>query len=248
MLIYPYNPKSASAKVLSKALSARRIKHNSTTFIGTARKKVINWGACNVPDEVMKCQVWNHPHSVEVCADKLLFMKLMMKHDVRTPDWTENINHARELAEDTNIVCRTLLRANSGRGIVVASEPAQVVQAPLYTMYVKSHSEWRVHIFKGEVFDVQRKVKAPDVEPKDWKIRNHDNGFIFQRHDIDAPEAVEGVAFKAFQVSGLDFGAVDVLYKEKKNKAYVLEINTAPGLEGTTLENYIQQFKINLSG
>ena len=70
MLIYPYNPKSASAKVLSKALSARRIKHNSTTFIGRARKKVINWGACNVPDEVMKCQVWNHPHSVEVCADK----------------------------------------------------------------------------------------------------------------------------------------------------------------------------------
>ena len=37
---------------------------------------------------------------------------------------------------------------------------------------------------------------------------------------------------------GLDFGAVDVIYNGHSNRAYVLEINTAPGLTGTTLDNY----------
>jgi D-alanine-D-alanine ligase-like ATP-grasp enzyme len=38
----------------------------------------------------------------------------------------------------------------------------------------------------------------------------------------------------------LDFGAVDVIYNRAQDKAYVLEVNTAPGLEGSTLDNYVE--------
>ena len=41
---------------------------------------------------------------------------------------------------------------------------------------------------------------------------------------------------------GLDFGAVDVIWNEHESKAYVLEINTAPGLEGSTVEDYKEFF------
>ena len=37
-----------------------------------------------------------------------------------------------------------------------------------------------------------------------------------------------------------DFGAFDVIYNQKKNQAFVLECNTAPGIEGTTLDNYVE--------
>ena len=40
----------------------------------------------------------------------------------------------------------------------------------------------------------------------------------------------------------LQFGAVDIIWNEKENKCYVLEINTAPGLVGTTLTKYTEAF------
>jgi glutathione synthase/RimK-type ligase-like ATP-grasp enzyme len=40
---------------------------------------------------------------------------------------------------------------------------------------------------------------------------------------------------------GLDFGAVDVI--ENKKGSWILEVNTAPGLEGQTLEVYRSAFE-----
>src|SRR3546814_9896600 len=78
-----------------------------------------------------------------------------------------------------------------------------------------------------------------------WKIRNHDNGFIYARDEklAEVPKKVLSDSIKAVGVCGLDFGAVDVIYNEAKGIGFVLEINTAPGLTGTTLEGYTKRFK-----
>ena len=120
----------------------------------------------------------------------------------------------------------------------------------------KKKSEFRIHVFKrnGEYVVIDRQQKTlrtthPTTgEPIDktkvnFMIRNHRNGFIFQRNDIKVPADVEVQALKAMKVTGLDFGAVDVIWNEHEGRAYVLEINTAPGLEGTTLDNYIAEFR-----
>ena len=44
-------------------------------------------------------------------------------------------------------------------------------------------------------------------------------------------------------LSGLTFGAIDVIWNEHQQKAFVLEINTAPGIEGTTVEKYAAKFR-----
>ena len=36
---------------------------------------------------------------------------------------------------------------------------------------------------------------------------------------------------------GLDFGAVDIVIN-RDNQPVILEVNAAPGIQGTTLENY----------
>jgi len=41
----------------------------------------------------------------------------------------------------------------------------------------------------------------------------------------------------------LDFGAVDVVFNSKEKLAYVLEINTAPGLTGSTLDGYVERLR-----
>jgi D-alanine-D-alanine ligase-like ATP-grasp enzyme len=53
---------------------------------------------------------------------------------------------------------------------------------------------------------------------------------------------VRAQAFKAMASSALDFVAVDVVWNEHEKQAYVLEINTAPGLEGATVESYARKF------
>ncbi len=78
-----------------------------------------------------------------------------------------------------------------------------------------------------------------------WKVRNNANGFIFARNGDalgDVPDDVLQQAIDGVTSLGLDFGAADVIYNERSSLAYVLEVNTAPGLEVTTLDNYSAAF------
>ncbi len=100
-----------------------------------------------------------------------------------------------------------------------------------------------VHARNGEVLDVQRKARKKEVpdEQVTWKIRNLAGGFIFARGDCNPEEGVKEQAVKAVDALGLDFGAVDIIYTKKK-EVLVLEVNTACGLVGTTLDKYVEAF------
>jgi glutathione synthase/RimK-type ligase-like ATP-grasp enzyme len=246
MNIYAYKSGSQSAKALSEALDVRRIKHENSKFKGHRNKVVINWGASEMPNEVRGCKVLNAPFCVAAAMDKLNFFKSLTNHlEGQTPiiPYTEDKAEAIEWADNGKaVVCRTLLRASGGRGIVMADKGEEVVDAPLYTQYVKKRDEYRVHVFQGEVIHKQRKARKLDVENPDWRIRNHENGFIFQIEDFEMPQCVADESLKMQDIFDLDFYAADVIYNAKEGKAYVLEINTAPGLEGTTLEKYVTKF------
>ena len=115
-----------------------------------------------------------------------------------------------------------------------------VVDAPMYTKYVKKQDEYRVHVFDGEVIDVQQKKKRQLVPNQDvnYQIRNSANGWVYCRDALVVPDCVRTAAVAACAALGLDFGAADVGYNCAGQSAVVYEVNTAPGLEGTTLERY----------
>ena len=114
------------------------------------------------------------------------------------------------------------------------------INAPLYVKYVKKQQEYRVHVFNGSVIDVQRKMRRTDTPDADvnWQVRNHCNGFIFGREGVELPDTALTMCVDSVSVLGLDFGAVDIIYNAHEDKYYVLEVNTACGLTGTTLEVY----------
>jgi glutathione synthase/RimK-type ligase-like ATP-grasp enzyme len=115
-----------------------------------------------------------------------------------------------------------------------------IVPAPLYTKYIKKISEYRVHVVGNAVIDVQKKMRRTDIpdEQVNWQVRSHSNGFIFGREGVVLPDAVTADCVRCVNELGLDFGAVDVIFNAHQETYYVLEVNTAPGLTGTTLVNY----------
>lgn len=253
MWLLPYKNGSTGAKDLADALGVRQIKREGSRFRGSEDKLVINWGSSTSNEEVDKCQVLNKPEAVAIATNKLRFFQHIQQvgntgeyYVPHPPFWTRQSTCNDYIAAGYKVVCRTSLTGHSGEGIVIAETVDQVVAAPLYTQYMPKKREYRVHVFLGEVVDVQRKARDHNVpeERVNWQVRNHDNGFIYVRDEAisDIPARVLSFSIAAIKAVGLDFGAVDVIYNEREGSAYVLEINTAPGLTGTTLEGYKERF------
>lgn len=179
-----------------------------------------------------------------MASDKLKFFKALEETDkVRYPSFTADKAAAKLwILEGSTVVCRTVLNGHSGEGIVVATSEDALVDAPLYTIYVPKKEEYRVHVFDGEVIHSSRKARKKEIpdEEVNWKIRNHNNGFIFQHENFELPADCAVQALNAIEAIGLDFGAVDVIWNDRLGQSFVLEVNTAPGIEGITLNKYVE--------
>lgn len=247
MKLYPYKAGSKSAKALAEALGIKRLKLDGSLW-KKPQELVLNWGSSSITNRNwFDEQIFlNCPLAVKDASNKRsTFRKLNGISPI--PPWSETKEGALkwllEGITDT-VVCRTILTGHSGAGIVLADNPENVVDAPLYTAYLKKKNEYRLHVMHDNVFFVQRKARSREVpdEQVNWKIRNHKNGFIYAHKDVDVPAIAKQAAITAVATLGLDFGAVDML-EDKHGHFYVLEINTACGLEGTTLEKYCEQFR-----
>jgi glutathione synthase/RimK-type ligase-like ATP-grasp enzyme len=72
-------------------------------------------------------------------------------------------------------------------------------------------------------------------------IRNHKNQWRQISYDREYKDELIELARKAIETLGYDFGAVDII--RKKNKLYILEVNSSPGLEDRKLNEYTEYFK-----
>lgn len=251
MFIYPYKIGSNSVNQLREMLGAKIIRLEGSRFKGSPDKNVINWGNSEHFQELNDCNVLNRPGVVAFASNKLDFF-ITVKDEVSIPDFiTERAEAFKWIKEDKTVCVREKLTGHSGEGLVLLSSNEQWEEydhsrAKMYVKYIPKLHEYRVHVFKGEVFDIQRKAIDPHT-PRDlvnYKVRNRANGFIYVRNeDKDKyPESIKEEAIKSILLVGLDFGAVDIIWNEYRQKAYVLEVNTAPGLTGTTLTNYANKF------
>jgi glutathione synthase/RimK-type ligase-like ATP-grasp enzyme len=233
--ILPYKMGSQSAKKLAHQLNIKRLKSRGPVV----RDVVLNWGASS-PSR--KCVNYiNKPEAVALASNKLRAFRTMLEANVNVvPFTTHKFDVERWLDEGTKVVARKLLSSHSGRGIVVIKTKEDFVPAPLYTKYIKKDDEFRVHVFKEKVIDYVCKRKRTGVEADPY-IRSHNNGWVFCRDAITLSEGVKNEAVAAVKALGLDFGAVDVVFRN--GRAFVLEVNTAPGLEGTTLQRYADAFR-----
>lgn len=250
--ILPYKQGSKSAKALADALGGRVLKLEGSGFTPRSNDVVINWGKSSgsghaaLSKTVLNqyvANVFNCPEESAAASNKLIFFNNMPEDIV--PAWWANQT---DIPDDAfPVVCRTILNGHSGAGIVIANSREELVHAQLYVKYVKKQDEYRIHVGRiGElvkVISTQRKARRLSHDNPNWQVRNLANGFVFVRSELNPPEAVTSSAIAGLHASGLDFGAVDVIWNNHEQRAYVLEINTAPGLEGQTITDYVNYFQ-----
>ncbi len=237
LLISQYIKGSKSAKNLQMWLRANGFPRLKRMVGGMNGRFIINWG-----NSVIHCidgTFVNKPLNVAIAGNKHLTFVNLLANGVSIPEFTTDMAVANQWASEGHIVIgRKLLRASAGNGIVVFEPNTTIAYpCPLYVKYKKKKAEYRVHVINGEVVDVAQKKRTVGKEA-DTLIRSHLRGWTFCKQNIVVPDDVKVQAIKAVQSLGLDFGGVDVIWNEKEGRSYVLEVNCAPGLEGSTVKSY----------
>lgn len=159
---------------------------------------------------------------------------------VSCPKHTTTVESLGELGRV--IFARTLINSTGGKGIVEFEyRPGETPpRAPLYTEYIPKKAEYRVHVFNGQVIDIQQKKKKREFnqDNRDTRVRNLANGYVYTREGIVAPPDLADLAIAAVRAVGYSYGAVDAIFNERRGSCFVLEVNSRPGLMGTTIDKY----------
>ena len=233
--VLPYKTGSKSAKDLAIALGLKRLKTEGSK---AKPKVVLNWGNAKDHPAFKTAKVINKPEAVAVASNKTLTFKALEKAGVSHVPFTTSKETAQKWLQEGAVVFARTNSGHSGSGIEIV-EPGQTLpNKPLYTKYIKKKKEFRVHVFKDKIVDVQEKRRKSDTQIDEPRIRSNHNGYVFCHENIVEPKGLRELAVSAVSACGLDFGAVDIIWNEKSNKSYVLEINTAPGLAPSTVEKY----------
>ncbi len=252
MIVIPYNRFSNSAKVLANALKAKRVKVGPTRLV-PPNSVVLNWGCSAWPDGVAPRmvrhagRVVNPLAAVSNAVNKLAAFEILAGAGVNVPEFTTDKAVATEWALKRRLVARSLLRASGGRGMSVSQlgdplqEAVEGLPVKLWVKYIQKRKEYRVHVINNKVVTTQEKRRRDGVDGA--LVRNLENGYVFCRENITPSEARDNLALASVKALGLDFGAVDVIWNEKADKYYTLEVNTACGLEGTTIDDYAQALR-----
>jgi glutathione synthase/RimK-type ligase-like ATP-grasp enzyme len=176
------------------------------------------------------------------CKDKLSQYIWFSQQGINSLEFTTRKEEANSwLEEGHTVVARRLLRSSEGKGISVVEKNQTFLlpYAPVYTKYRKKKKEFRIHIFKDKVIHVLEKRKKIGVE-HDSRIRNTANGYVFCSSNVIEPAGIRELALQASKVTNSDFKGVDIGWNEKKDELFVIEVNSAPGIEGSNITKYIE--------
>ena len=178
------------------------------------------------------------------CKDKLQQYQWFHQQGLRALEFTTSKDEASAWLETgATVFARTLLRSSEGKGIVVLEKEESNIlpKAGVYTKYKKKKKEFRVHVFRDTVVQVLEKRKKKEFNGEvNTKIRNTANGYVFCSENVVEPEGIRELALAASKVTSSDFRGVDIGYNEKLNELFVIEVNSAPGIQGTNVDRYIE--------
>jgi hypothetical protein len=177
--------------------------------------------------------------------DKLTQYRWFQKNQLNFPWFTESKEIASEwIREDKiSIVCRTMLQGQEGHGIVIADTVEELVDAKAYVQYKSKDREYRVNLFEGKIVNVREKLKKIGYIPPehaDPRIRNVEGGYVYCIPKRDVPHDVMVTAIVASRITDSDIVGVDIAYNSKTKDHFLLEVNSAPSLEGVTVEDFAE--------
>lgn len=234
IIFKPYKNGCAGLSLVKDKLKALGYRVIETKVKGVSKYKelrndtIINWGVGT--------------------GGKINQFNIFHRADVPCPVFTTDRNTAIGwLAEGQRVLCRLLLNGHGGAGIIVCDRNTlidDVPNAPLYVKYTPKKREFRVHVFNDDTYVAEKKLRV-EGRPENYNkyIRNHENGWVFCKNfEEPVPDSVIDTAKQAVNALGLLFGAVDIGYHQEHG-TIVYECNSAPGIDSTTADWYVEQIQ-----
>jgi len=217
------------------------------------RRLIFNYGRASWPKWFRKDRhTWlNQPKFRANAADKIKCFGVLGEAEVPIIPWTLDHRRAQQWLDEGNTVyCRGTANGKKGQGIQVIrplqqEEPQRVPKhQAFYTVGKPDRDEYRVNVFGGKVIDCTmkkrigaEKMKARGIDEVNMDVRNLKGGWIYARQDINPSAQTKMIALLAVKACGLNHGGVDV-FQYPNGDAEICEVNTAPGMRGTTRKNY----------
>jgi glutathione synthase/RimK-type ligase-like ATP-grasp enzyme len=245
-----YNSTSMSGKAIKDGLRdlglhSRLIRKVNSKYVHDAKTHlVINWGDGSCPNYP---NMLNRPAGIALAVNKIKSFKVMEDNNVSTLPVMRTLKEATAYLENGRnkmVFCRTKITGTKGKGIVVARTVAELADCKLYTGGITDAKriEYRIHVFNGEVLQCNEKRRRNGYKenPKfNEDIRNSSSGWVFCISNVNPSQATKYTAIAAVEAMGLDFGGVDIV-QTSDGRAFVIEVNTACGIEGTTTTKYCE--------
>lgn len=172
-------------------------------------------------------------------VNKLKQYEFFKANDIPHAPFSTKIEDAKKwLKQGHAVVCREFVKGQGGHGLHIADSLDSLVDAKVYTKYMKKKREFRVNLFKHKVVNIREKIGKAGK----WNICTQANGFTttFVKTPISNEEYLRNIAEQASHVSSSDFIGVDVGYNQFYDEYFVLEVNSGPSIEGQSVNDFVK--------
>lgn len=221
-----------------KPLSSKAFRKRTNRKLKT--DVILRWGSTEIFTKLQSKLELNSLQAVENASNKLKMMQILVGANIPTAEILFSPSSQNDETLDN-------FRDDNGAFYIRGSNHEvryddTVTSRDLYVSkpILNKRREYRVHVFNGEVIAIYEKV--PNEEGiKLFKSHN----CSFQLRNIENCRLTKDdqqVCINAVNSLGLLFGGVDLI-RDKDKKVFVSEVNSAPSLNGTNIDRYVQ--KIN---
>lgn len=230
----------------------QRLMTHETMLVKPKRAKIIPRGAHVIRYGSAKVlgndiTVINPAKAIEAAGNKRNARLTLLRNDIPVPALHDYQTLSATLKKDYPVIVRPI-RHMAGRHFYYCKN-IQDVSFAISRIRVKTNEEcyisefidkdreYRVHCAHGKCLAVQEKERDYIYNTNKPPAWNHKNGYRFEVLQWSKiPKGLCPLACKSVASLNLDFGAVDII--EKDGKFYVLEVNTAPRIEGYIADRY----------
>jgi len=191
---------------------------------------LFRWGCTsNVP--VLGVSIVNTAAAIHLVSDKVTFRKKLDESGLCPPTFVSG-----ERIPDDTLAAGMVVRPrhhSRGRNLFFVHDRLELSQAVAKcgegwyaSPYIKKIAEYRVFVVQGRAVAVANKIPN-DAMAIAWNVAQ--GGAFENVRWKDWPLKAVRIAIEGFNLSGLDFGGVDVMI-DGEGAVYILEINSAPSL------------------
>lgn len=235
------NATSTTAKALIEKLKEKKVKIDGGSKDPGKVPILIRWGS-QLAVAAHPGKVLNSKAAIAKASNKETALVTFKENGIRIP---KTMKAAEVKPEDFPVLGRKAHHI-AGNDIILCLQKNDLDEASKlgcthFTKYIPTRTEFRIHVWEDQVIKVSEKVLTEPERCKDPWIRNYDEGYTFVSPKTKLSGQARGMAVDAVNCLGLTFGAVDLLLGDD-GLVYVLEVNTAPGLQtDSSLDAYVNK-------